>query len=166
MTAIAQPQRIGDARRFLRRRPAAENVQPEQQERVDIRSSTAGPSSCSRCSGRTKFQDLVLAFFLGREDAAGETGLEWSPEDGAAPRDHFNVLVRNFEGVHGHIRRSYFARRCIAAAVLTCGDEIKVVLARDVPVLGTDPGHPAGAGPRLPWPGTGSSGTTAGCARG
>ena len=134
MTAIAQPQRIGDARRFLRRRPAAENVQPEQQERVDIPFLDCGPEVVMALgSGRSTFQDVVLAFFFGREDAATEDTLQCSPEDRAVLRDNFGALLRNFEADHGQIRRSYFARNYLAAAVLTCDDEIEVVLARDVP---------------------------------
>ena len=85
-------------------------------------------------SGRSEFQDVVLAFFFGREDAAGETALQWvSQADRALVRKHFGAILRNFATKHEGIRRSYFARHCLAAAVLTGQDEIEVVLARDVP---------------------------------
>jgi hypothetical protein len=131
MTAFHDPATRNGHRRLLRRRPG--ETEPES-ERVEIPFLDCGPELVIALgSGRTEFQDLVLAFFLGREDDAGETTLECSPEDGQLARDHFNVLVRNFESVHGHIRRSYFARYFLAAAALTSEDEIEVVLARDVP---------------------------------
>jgi hypothetical protein len=132
MTAFDEPAtRNGHKRIRLRRRPG--NTDPDF-ERIEIPFLDCGPELVIALgSGRTEFQDLVLAFFLGREDDAGETTLECSPEDGQLARDHFNVLVRNFERVHGHIRRSYFGRYVLAAAALTSEDEIEVVLARDVP---------------------------------
>src|SRR4051794_30128613 len=131
MTAFHDPATRNGHRRLPRRRPG--ETEPES-ERVEIPFLDCGPELVIALgSGRTEFQDLVLAFFLGREDDAGETTLECSPEDGQLARDHFNVLVRNFERVHGHIRRSYFARYFLAAAALTSEDEIEVMLARDVP---------------------------------
>ena len=84
-------------------------------------------------SGSAAFQDVVLAFFFGRQDATGGNTLECTPADRAVLRENFNLLLRNFEAKHGRIARSYFARHCLAAAVLTGNDEIEVVLARDVP---------------------------------
>jgi hypothetical protein len=132
MTAFDEPAtRNGHRRLALRRRPG--RTEPEL-ERVDIPFLDCGPELLIALgSGHSEFQDLVLAFFLGREDDAGNTALECSPEDRQLARDHFNVLMRNFVRVHGHIRRSYFASHFLAAAALTSDDEIEVVLARDVP---------------------------------
>jgi hypothetical protein len=130
MTAFDERATRNGHQRLLRRRPG--KTEPEF-ERVEIPFLDCGPELVIALgSGRTEFQDLVLAFFLGREDD-GQTTLECSPEDGQLARDHFNVLVRNFERVHGHIRRSYFAKHFLAAAALTSKDEIEVVLARDAP---------------------------------
>ncbi|HEX5620068.1 MAG TPA: hypothetical protein VFX51_16735 [Solirubrobacteraceae bacterium] len=131
MTAFHDPATRNGHHRLLKRRPGKNEPAFE---RVELPFLDCGPELVIALgSGRTEFQDLVLAFFLGREDEAGETTLECSPADGQLARDHFNVLVRNFERTHGHIRRSYFARYFLAAAALTSEDEIEVVLARDVP---------------------------------
>jgi hypothetical protein len=117
----------------LLRKPALA-VAPEQGERIDIPFLDCGPEiAMALGSGSAAFQDVVLAYFFGREDAAGESTLKCTPADRAVLRDNFNTLLRNFEAKHGFIERSYFARNCLAAAVLTCDDEIEVVLARDVP---------------------------------
>jgi hypothetical protein len=117
----------------LRRKPPLA-LAPEKGERVDIPFLDCGPEiGMALGSGSAAFQDVVLAYFFGREDAAGENTLECTRADRAILRDHFNTLLRNFEAKHGRIERSYFARHCLAAAVLTCNDEIEVVLARDVP---------------------------------
>jgi hypothetical protein len=116
----------------LRKPPLA--VAPEKAERVDIPFLDCGPEiAMALGSGSAAFQDVVLAFFLGREDATGGSTLECLPADRAVLRENFNALLRNFEAEHGRIERSYFARHCLAAAALTCDDEIEVVLARDVP---------------------------------
>jgi hypothetical protein len=102
--------------------------------RVEIPFLDCGPEiAMALGSGSSAFQDVVLAFFFGREDCTGGNTLDCSSADRAVLRDHFNLLVHNFEAEHGRILRSYFARHCLAAAVLTCDDEIEVVLARDVP---------------------------------
>jgi hypothetical protein len=85
-------------------------------------------------TGRAEFQDVVLAYFFGREDVAGEGAPQCvAHADRAVLRENFSVLLRNFAAEHEGIRRSYFAHHCLAAAVLTGRDEIEVVLARDVP---------------------------------
>jgi hypothetical protein len=136
MTAIDQPQRDnGHAPlRFLRRKPPA-GAPATEGERVEVPFLDCGPEVVMALgTGRTTFQDVVLAYFFGREPTKGEQAqLGVSPDDRAQLRSNFNVLVRNFETEHGRIRRSYFARHCLAAAVLTDRDEIEVVLARDVP---------------------------------
>jgi hypothetical protein len=117
----------------LRRKPPLAPV-PETPERVDIPFLDCGPEiAMALGSGSSAFQDVVLAFFFGREDDNGENTLDCTPADRAVLRGNFNTLLRNFEAKHGRIERSYFARHCLAAAVLTCDDEIEVVLARDVP---------------------------------
>jgi hypothetical protein len=109
-------------------------VAPEKAERVDIPFLDCGPEvAMALGSGNAAFQDVVLAYFFGREDAAGENTLACTPADRTVLRDNFNTLLRYFEANHGRIERSYFARHCLAAAALTGNDEIEVVLARDVP---------------------------------
>jgi hypothetical protein len=132
MTAIDQPALSNGHRRLLRfRQPPESDSEPP---RVDIPFLDSGPELVIALgSGHTEFQDLVLAFFLGREDESGRTTLACSAEDRRLVRDHFDVLMSNFVAVHGHMRRSYFARNYLAAAALTSTDEIEVVLARDVP---------------------------------
>jgi hypothetical protein len=121
-------------RRFRRRRPHLGLAGADEPERVDIPFLDCGPEIVMALgSGASAFQDVVLAFFFGRQDDAGENTLDCSDEDRIVLRENFNVLLRNFETEHGRISRSYFARHCLAAAVLTCGDEIEVVLARDIP---------------------------------
>jgi len=131
MTAIHDPATHNGHKPLLKRRlRKAEPVL----ERVDIPFLDSGPELVIALgSGHTAFQDLVLAFFMGREDASGETSLACTAEDRRLARDHYPALVRNFVALHGHIRRSYFARYSLAAAALTSEDEIEVVLARDVP---------------------------------
>jgi len=69
-----------------------------------------------------------------RREDAGEDGLAWVTQaDRRLLREHFGTLLRTFSAEHEGIRRSYFARHCLAAAVLTGRDEIEVVLARDMP---------------------------------
>ncbi|HET8756440.1 MAG TPA: hypothetical protein VFM58_10535, partial [Solirubrobacteraceae bacterium] len=133
MTAFDDPDTGHNGhRRFLRwGPPPGSDSEPE---RVEIPFLDSGPELVIALgSGQTAFQDLVLAFFLGREDEADATTLDCSAEDRQLMRDHFQALVRNFVRTHGHIRRSYFARHFLAAAALTSEDEIEVVLARDVP---------------------------------
>jgi hypothetical protein len=135
MSTIEQPQRSnnGSARRQLRRRPQAQKQAVEYQ-RVEIPFLDCGPEVVMALgTGRSAFQDVVLAFFFGREDALDESTLQCSAEDRAVLRENFGVLLRNFEAQQGRIRRSYFASHVLAAAVFTCRDEIEVVLARDVP---------------------------------
>ena len=133
MTAFDDPETHHNGhRRFFRWGPPSEiDSEPE---RVDIPFLDSGPELVIALgSGHTAFQDLVLAFFLGRDDDAKETTLACSAEDRQLARHHFPVLMRNFVRMHGHIRRSYFARHFLAAAAMTSKDEIEVVLARDVP---------------------------------
>jgi hypothetical protein len=132
MTAIHELATQNGHRRLprLRRLPPAD---PDIA-RVEIPFLDSGPEIVIALgSGNTVFQDLVLAFFLAREDDDEKRSLACTNKDRQLVRDHFDVLVHNFVRVHGHIRRSYFARNCLAAAALTSQDEIEVVLARDVP---------------------------------
>jgi hypothetical protein len=136
MTAIAHLplEDHGDrSRRFRRKAPPS--IAPGGSDHLDIPFLDCSPEiKMALESGRSEFQDVVLGFFFGREDVAGETGLQWvSQTDRALLRQHFGVLLRNFAAEHKGIRRSYFARHYLAAAVLTGRDEIEVVLARDVP---------------------------------
>lgn len=121
----------------LLRRPARAQAPNagEPGERVNIPFLDCGPEIVMALgSGRSEFQDVVLAFFFGRSDAATEKRPTWmTQEDRALLRQHFGALTRNFVQNHNGIQRSYFARHCLAAAVLTGDDEIEVVLARDVP---------------------------------
>ncbi len=127
--------RNGKARRRFLRRDQLGHETGERAQRLDIPFLDCGPEVVMALgSGATAFQDVVLAYFFGREPAQDEKAIEWvTPTDRSLLRDNFNALLRNFEKEHGRIRRSYFARHCLAAAVLTCNDEIEVVLARDVP---------------------------------
>jgi hypothetical protein len=133
MTAISEPATPNGHRRLprLRRLPPCDT----DVERVEIPFLDCGPEIVIALgSGNTVFQDLVLGFFLARiDDDDGKPALACTDKDRQLVRDHFDVLVHNFVRVHGHIRRSYFARHCLAAAALTSKDEIEVVLARDVP---------------------------------
>lgn len=138
MTTIEYPRRDdaganGRARRFLRsgsNPPAAESPG----DRVKIPFLDCGPEIVMALgTGRSAFQDVVLAFFFGREPLAGDDGLRVTEADRAMLRRYFGALLRNFEAEQGCIRRSYFASRYLAAAALTDDDQIEVVLARDVP---------------------------------
>jgi len=130
MTAIHHLRRNGTARLNGHRPPLTE----PSFKRVDVPFLDCGPEIVMALrTGRSAFQDLVLAFFFGREPAPGDAPLRVSEEDRAVLRRSFGVLVRNFETEHGRIHRSYFASNCLAAAVLTQDDAIEVVLARDVP---------------------------------
>jgi hypothetical protein len=122
-------------RRRRRRKPQLAAVAPPADERVRIPFLDCGPEvAMALGTGRSEFQDIVLAFFFGREAAPGEDAVDGvTDEDRAVLRENFNTLLRDFEAEHGPIRRSYFARHCLAAAALTCRDQIEVVLARDVP---------------------------------
>jgi hypothetical protein len=59
-------------------------------------------------SGSAAFQDITLAFFLGREPVGPAQTWAISSEDRNTLRDNFAVLVDNFEAEHGSIVRSYF----------------------------------------------------------
>jgi hypothetical protein len=117
--------------------PTTDRMGPDtgDHERVRIPFLDCGPEIVlALATGSTAFQDITLAFFFGRE-ALGGAELEpaISANDRERLRNHFDVLVDNFEADHGSLVRSYFASHCMAAAALTSRDEIEVVLARDVP---------------------------------
>jgi hypothetical protein len=84
-------------------------------------------------TGHSAFQDVVLAFFFGREPHPGDLPLRVNEQDRLMLRRSFGVVLSNFEAEHGRILRSYFASNYLAAAALTEHDVIEVVLARDVP---------------------------------
>jgi hypothetical protein len=140
MTTIDDPQHDESTRgnghqprRFLRG-SSERSTREADGERVDIPFLDCGPEIVMALgTGSSAFQDVVLAFFFGREPNGGDSPLRVTDEDRVELRRHFGVLLRNFESEHGRIQRSYFASNCLAAAVLTCHDEIEVVLARDVP---------------------------------
>jgi hypothetical protein len=129
---VLDPAQLNGHRRLARlRRPPP--TCPEF-ERVEIPFLDCGPELVIALgSGHTVFQDLVLGYFLAHEDDDGKPTLACTDEDRQLVRDHFDVLVHNFVRVHGHIRRSYFARNFVAAAAMTSKDEIEIVLARGVP---------------------------------
>jgi hypothetical protein len=121
--------------RLLKRFAAPAAPPPVQARRVGIPFLDCGPEVVVALStGSTAFQDLALAFFLGRAapDGAPATGAV-SAADRATLRDHFGVLVENFERDHEGLVRSYFGTNCRAAAALTAKDEIEVVLVGDMP---------------------------------
>ena len=149
MTTIAQPQRNGDARRFLRRRPAAVNVQREPTARRHPVPRLRPRGRDGARSGRSAFQDVVLAFFFGREDADGEdrsSGHRRTARSCATTSACSSATSRPSTGASdAHIspatasRPRYYVQR---------RDRGRARARRAV--LGADPGDPARAGPRLP----------------
>jgi hypothetical protein len=129
----APAQNVPTRSRF--RRHAQRAAPPADGSRVRLPFLDCGPEIVvALSSGNTAFQDITLAFFFGREAPHGvDQPFPISDEDRRKLREHFDVLVDNFERDHGWFVRSYFASHCMAAAVLTSEDEIEVVLARDVP---------------------------------
>jgi hypothetical protein len=108
---------------------------PAKHRKEKIRFLDCGPEVVlALATGDTAFQDIVLAYFFGREPQSDtDASHAIKPEDRELLRKHFDVLLTNFQAEHGSIVRSYFASHCLAAAALTSKDEIEVVLVGDVP---------------------------------
>lgn len=75
------------------------------------------------------FHEAAISYLFGRDPAPGSPPI--TDSDRASCRRRFPGLLAAFEGRHGRLRRSYFARHAFAAGAVTEDDELQLVWGRE-----------------------------------